>query len=137
MEKSNSLQRFFTLFLAAIITTVFNSISATPLELKKDGGTGTAPNIMSRSKVMTISSTFSDTVVSADLTLPDLTVFFATPVGTATVFVTDQFGAVVYQTAVSTFSTSEVVIPVDGFDAGNYSLHILYGTTNLIGDFEL
>jgi hypothetical protein len=75
--------------------------------------------------------------VTADIIGTDLIVDFTTTVGTAVVSVVDQNGNVVYQTVVDTFSTPEVVIPVDELSSGNYSLKISYGSTHLIGDFQL
>jgi hypothetical protein len=75
--------------------------------------------------------------VTADIIGSDLIVDFTTTVGTAVVSVVDQNGNVVYQTVVDTFSTPEVVIPVDGMSSGDYSLKISYGSTHLIGDFQL
>ena len=100
-------------------------------------------NVVSASKSLSmlsktsLSSANSLITVSADLSGSDLIVDFSTTVGTAVVSVVDQNGNVVYQTVVDTFSTPEVVIPVDGLSSGNYSLKISYGSTNLIGDFQL
>jgi hypothetical protein len=75
--------------------------------------------------------------VTADIIGSDLIVDFTSTVGTAVVSVVDQNGNVVYQTVVDTFSSPEVVIPVDGLSSGAYSLKIAYGSTKLIGTFQL
>ena len=75
--------------------------------------------------------------VTADLIGSDLIVDFSSTVGTAIVSVVDQNGNVMYQTVVDTFSSPEVIIPVDGLSSGNYSVKIAYGSTKLIGDFQL
>jgi hypothetical protein len=75
--------------------------------------------------------------VTADIFETELGVFFSQPVGTAVIKVSDAFGSVIYQTIVDTNVTPDVYIPLDGFDSGSYVLRISYGTTNLIGEFEL
>lgn len=75
--------------------------------------------------------------VTADVVGTELIVDFTTSVGTAYVSVVDANGSVVYQTVVDTYSTPEVVIPIDGLSSGKYSLKISYSSTNLTGDFQL
>ena len=102
---------------------------------KDDPGTGTlCPLSFSKARTLT-SSTYIP--VTANVVGTELIVDFTTTVGTAYVSVVDQSGNVVYSTVVDTFSTSEVVIPVDGLSSGKYSLKISYGTTRLTGDFQL
>ncbi len=110
---------------------------------KDDPGPGTQPNIitpmsnMTRFKSSTTTSSLNYIPVNADVVGSELIVDFAISVGTAYVSVVDNNGNLVYQTVVDTFSTSEVVIPVDGMSSGKYSLKITYGSTHLIGDFQL
>jgi hypothetical protein len=111
------------------------------------GNGGTSPNIVSSMSTFSAASSSlssskmksSKTVipVTADIVGTDLIVDFTTTVGTAFVTVVDQNGNAVYQTTVDTFSDPELVIPVDGLSSGKYSLKIAYGSTNLIGNFQL
>ena len=106
--------------------------------LKKDDPTiqpnGPAMATMSKAKSLSFSTYVP---VTATVVGTELIVDFTTTVGTAYVSVVDQSGNVVYSTVVDTFSTSEVLIPVDGLSSGKYSLKISYGTTRLTGDFQL
>lgn len=110
--------------------------------IRRDDPTGGSPSApamatMSKTKSLSSTSTSSFIPVSADIVGTELIVDFSAIVGTAYVSVVDQSGNVVYQTVVDTFSTPEVIIPVDGLSSGKYSLKISYGTTKLTGDFQL
>jgi hypothetical protein len=134
MKKINF--RFLGLFV--LLLSVFsNQVVFADIIIRKDDGTGLQPNnVLSKSRTLSLSSnTFI--AVTADVVGADLIVDFGTSVGTALVSVVDQNGNVVYQTSVDTFNTSEVIIPVDGLSTGKYSVKISYGSTKLIGDFNL
>ena len=108
--------------------------------LKKDDPTIQPNSATSMSSMLkTKSSSTASTVipVSADIINSELIVNFSSIIGTATVSVVDVNGFVVSQTIVDTFTTSEVIIPVDGLSSGKYSLKISYGTTKLTGNFQL
>jgi hypothetical protein len=77
-----------------------------------------------------------DVLVSATIDATDLSIYFETTVGEATITVTDDSGQVVYQESVDTDSTSEFHIPVDQWTSGNYTLIIAYDTTVLRGNFQ-
>lgn len=124
---SSVLVIFFSMFL--------NQVVAGDIIIRRDDDMGSIPNRVARMSTFTSSSTTFITI-SANLTETDLIVDFSTPVGTAVVSVVDESGNVVYQTTVDTFIDSEVIIPVDGLNSGNYSLKISYDSTNLIGDFQ-
>jgi len=134
MKKINF--RFLALFV--LLLSVFSNqvVFADIIIRKDDQNPGTTPNGVSKFKTLSLSST-SFIAVTADIVGTDLIVDFGTSVGTAFVSVVDQNGAVVYQTSVDTFSTSEVIIPVDGLSTGKYSVKISYGSTKLIGNFNL
>lgn len=103
-----------------------------PVLLKKDDpGQGT--QILSRS----LSKSISEISVSATLTDTELVIDFTNPVGIATITVEDQNGNAVYQDVVDTNSTLETVIETGNLDSGNYTIHISYGTTKLVGSFQL
>jgi len=134
MKKIN----FRFLGLLVLLLSVFsNQVVFADIIIRKDDGTGLQPNnVLSKSKAMSLSST-AFIAVTADVVGTDLIVDFGTSVGTALVSVVDQNGNVVSQTSVDTFSTSEVIIPVDGLSTGKYSVKISYGSTKLIGNFNL
>jgi len=141
MKKIN----FRLLGLFVVFLSVFSNqvVFADIIIRKDDQGPGTTPTVQSKLRTLSLSSqtlslsskTFIP--VTADLIGSDLIVDFSTSVGTAFVSVVDLNGNVVYQTSVDTFSTQEVIIPVDGLNSGKYSVKISYGSTNLIGDFNL
>ena len=119
MKKIN----FRFLGLLVLLLSVFsNQVVFADIIIRKDDGTGLQPNnVLSKSKAMSLSST-AFIAVTADVVGTDLIVDFGTSVGTALVSVVDQNGNVVSQTSVDTFSTSEVIIPVDGLSTGKYSV---------------
>ncbi|MDP4238807.1 MAG: DUF3244 domain-containing protein [Bacteroidota bacterium] len=135
MKKINF--RFLAFFVVLLSVFPSQSAFADLIIIRKDGGnSGTQPNVLSTTRTLSLS--YSSVIpVMADINGSDLTVDFSTTVGTAYVSVVDQNGNVVYQTSVDTFSTSEVIIPVDGLASGHYSLKIAYGSTKLIGNFQL
>jgi hypothetical protein len=132
-------------FFVVLICVFSNQVVFADIIIRKDNTDPTTQpnNIVSASKSLSmgsktnLSSVNSLISVTADLIGSDLIVDFTSTVGTAFVSVVDQNGNVVYQTVVDTFSTPEVVIPVDGMSSGDYSLKISYGSTHLIGDFQL
>jgi len=125
-------------FFVVLLSVFSNQVVFADIIIRKDDpAPGSAPNtIMSTARTLSLRSS-SFISVAADVVGTDLIVDFGTSVGTALVSVVDQNGNVVYQTSVDTFSTSEVIIPVDGLSTGKYSVKISYGSTKLIGDFNL
>jgi hypothetical protein len=67
----------------------------------------------------------------------NITLNFLYPVGVAQVTLENENGDVVYQEAVNTYSTLDAAIDTQNLDGGVYTLKISYGSTNLVGDFEL
>ena len=138
MKKINfRLLGFFVVFIFAFS----NQVLSGDVLIRRDGDQGNQPNalVSSLSTSSKTSSLSSKTVipVTADVVGSELIVDFSTTVGTAYVSVVDANGNVVYLTTVDTFSTPEVVIPLDGLSSGKYSVKISYGSTKLIGDFKL
>lgn len=84
-------------------------------------------------------STFVDTDIALKATVDNsnLAVYFDWAVGEATIIVYDENQNVVYQTVADTDSILDVFIPSDYWSTGDYTITISYGTTNLIGDFQL
>jgi hypothetical protein len=73
--------------------------------------------------------------VSATISETELSVYFDSPVGNATITVYDAYDNVVSQETVDTYSTSEVFIVADTWASGNYTLKVSYRTTTLSGIF--
>jgi len=107
------------------------------ISLKKDNpGPGGVPNITNSLKTTSL-RTMSILPVSADVINDELVVDFSSAVGNATISVVDQYGNTIYLSTINTYSSSELAIPVTGWGSGSYTLKISYGTTNLIGSFQL
>jgi len=140
MKKINV--KLLSFFIVSLLVFSNQVIFAGIIIRKDDPAPGTQPNnILSASATVSAKSyslrAQSYISVSADVVGSELYVDFSTTVGTAFVSVVDQNGSVVYQTVVDTYSTSEVVIPVDGLASGQYAVKISYGSTHLIGNFQL
>jgi hypothetical protein len=73
--------------------------------------------------------------VSAAIDANYLSVYFDSPLGNATITVTDSFGQIIAQQVVDTNTTTEVLIPIDTWDTGDYIIIVRYGTTTLGGEF--
>ena len=124
-------------FFVVLLSVFSNQVVFADIIIRKDDpAPGGVPNNITSLKTFSLSST-TFIPVTADLVGTELIVDFSTTVGTAFVSVVDKKGNVVYQTSIDTFSTSEVIIPVDGLSSGKYSVKISYGSTKLIGDFNL
>ena len=136
MKKINfRLSGLFVLFLCVFSSQV---VFAGDIIIRKDDpAPGGSPNIVTFSARTFSLSSNSFIPVTADITGSDLVVDFSRTVGTAFVSVVDHSGNVVYITTFDTYSSPELIIPVDELDKGKYSLKISYGSTNLIGDFKL
>jgi len=75
--------------------------------------------------------------VSATIDATELAIYFEESVGDATITVYDASSNVVYQEVVDTDASLEVIISTSTWLSGDYTLTITYGTTNLIGDFQI
>lgn len=75
--------------------------------------------------------------VSATISETELSVYFESSVGDAIITVYDASNEVVYQQTVDTDSTREVYIPSGTWVSGNYTITVSYGTTDLIGEFQM
>lgn len=75
--------------------------------------------------------------VSATISETELSVYFESSVGDATITVYDDDNNIVSQETVDTDSTSEVFIATDAWASGNYTITVSYGTTDLIGEFQM
>jgi len=134
MKKLNSLLFSTCMLLATALP--FQNAFAVDVPLKKgDTGAGTIPS----SSTLRVSSfrTVAITPVYADLSYTELTLNFNLPIGNALVTVEDEMGGIVYVYSIDTNSSSELIIPIDGWESGNYTLTITYGSKTLNGSFEL
>ena len=107
------------------------TVFAVDVPLKKgDTGAGGVNLMLSRSVSAAIP-------ISVSLDDTELGIFFNKSGGDAQVTIVDETGNVVYQEVIDSNSTTETYIEVGGFDSGNYSLQITYGSTKLVGTFQL
>ncbi len=128
MKKLNSL--FFIIAMMLLSSIPFQTASAGYVLLKKDNmNPGSEPDYTQKAPVR----------IALDVTQndADVTLNFLYPVGAAQVTVENENGEVVYQEAVDTFTTLDALIDTQNFDGGVYTLKISYGSTNLVGEFEL
>ena len=140
MKKFNFLLCSIFLMLVCIIP--FQNLFAIDVPLNKDDPAGANnPRITTSLSTYSLMSTSTITetanTVTVDLTGNELTLNFNNQVGVAQISIVDQSGFIVYQDAVDTYSTSNLVIPVDTWESGKYTIKITYGTTSLSGSFRL
>jgi len=131
MKKINS--ALCSVFVTLICLFSVQAVFAVDLPLKKgnsDSGTVGGSYMLSK-------SVFTVIPVSASLDDTELGIFFNKSVGVTQVTIVDETGNVVYQEVIDGNSTTETYIEVGGFDSGNYSLQITYGSTKLVGTFQL
>jgi len=62
---------------------------------------------------------------------------FLYPTGSATITITDDFGAVVYLVTIDTSIQPDLYIPIDIWDGGSYHISIQYGCNTITAEFEL
>ena len=109
-------------------TLVFSQFVFAGGPLKDDGGQGTTPIEGVQSSVSS-EMTYSINDITIDMLASDLMINFNSPIGIATVSIKDINGNIAYQTTVDTNSTSEVIVPIDLLDEGNYTVTVTYGST--------
>jgi hypothetical protein len=98
--------------------------AANPIVITKDPPPPPLPN--SFTQELPVSATISET---------QLSVYFESSVGDATITVYDANDNVVSQETLDTYSTTEIIIATDTWASGNYTIKITYGTTALSGIF--
>lgn len=128
-------------FSALLFSLLYPQVVLADLPLKKDdpvpGDVSPGMNsIKSYSRTFTL-STQSVYPVTADIINGELGIFFDYPVGIAYVTITDGNGNVVALETVDTYTVYDLYIPINDLISGNYTLRISYGTTKLIGEFQL
>jgi hypothetical protein len=127
MKKINS--SLCSIFMLLVCAFSVQSVFAIEVPLKKNDPGGIGPMMMTRS--------VSVIPVSVDLNDTELGIFFSNSVGVANITIVDQSGAVVYQEVLDTNSTRSTSIETGGFDSGNYTVKISYGSTTFVGAFQL
>ena len=134
---TNFMKKIQSVLFSILFTSVFflplQSVFAVDVPLSKgDPATSQFPgtSMLTRS-VLTIIP------VSVSLNGTELGIYFSRSVGVAQITIEDVTGAIVYQEVIDTNSTLQTVIETGGFDSGNYTLRITYGTTKLVGTFQL
>lgn len=75
--------------------------------------------------------------ISATISETELSVFFDSVVGLATIKVYDAYNNIISLEIVDSATTSEVFIAANTWASGNYTLEITYGTTILSGVFTV
>ncbi len=75
--------------------------------------------------------------VSASISETELAVYFEPSVGDATITVYDADNNILYQETIDTDSNSSVFVSSSSWSTGSYSITISYGTTSLIGYFDM
>jgi hypothetical protein len=115
----------FIFFLAFFAFLFCSWISAgNPIVITKDPPPSPTPNSLTQE--LTVSATISET---------QLSVYFESSVGEATITVYDANENIVSQETVDTYSTADVFIATDTWASGNYTIKVSYGTTDLSGEF--
>lgn len=127
MKKLSSLFFIIAMILLSIIP--FQTASAGYVQLKKDNpNPGSEPDYNLAPVSIALEVTQNET---------DVTLNFLYPVDAAQVTVENESGEIVYMETVDTFTTLDAAIDTQNFDGGVYTLKISYGSTNLVGEFEL
>ena len=120
----------FSILMLVLFTLPFQSVSAKDVPIKsEDPSDWNIPSNGSRAPVRI--------ALEVSQNDADVTLNFLYPVGAAQVSIENENGDVVYQEAVDTYSTLDASIDTQNFDGGVYTLKISYGSTNLVGEFEL
>jgi len=132
MKKLNSF--LFSIFMMLVCILPFQSSFAVDVPLKK-GDPGSVGGNAMINRLFSLSSAFLP--VTASLDYGELDLNFSDPVGIVHISVVDQNGSVVYSEIIDTDSTLETIIETTGWDNGDYTLKVVYGSTSLYGDFQL
>jgi len=112
-----------------LATLVFSQFVFAGDYIKKgdDDGSTDINGVVSNSSILESSLLVSD--ITIDMLASDLMINFNSPIGIATVTINDINGNIAYQTTADTNSTSEVIVPIDLLDEGNYTVTVTYGST--------
>jgi len=75
--------------------------------------------------------------LTASYTTEEANLNFIYSVGITTITISDESGAVIYMVTLDTSAQSNLYIPFDMWDSGNYLITIQYGSITLKGIFAL
>lgn len=75
--------------------------------------------------------------LTADISPTELYLHFTTAVGVADITVTDGDGVILHSALFDTEAYSELYIPVDMWNSGDYTVTISYGSIILEGKFDI
>ncbi|MDD3321735.1 MAG: DUF3244 domain-containing protein [Paludibacter sp.] len=118
----------FTALLAVFSSGIAN---ATEILLNRNPPPPPVPRILSCNQ----SVSFYILPVSATIDETELTVYFDTSVGIATITVYDEWNNVIAMEELDTDSGISLSIPSSDWEAGTYTIFISYENTNLNGNF--
>jgi hypothetical protein len=136
MKKVNLRNFSVTALLLLLASTNLWSIDY-PLK-KDDTGPGTVSLLVPKSSSPSMSRRVKEVIpVSMDVDGQELGIFFDYAVGGALITIEDVNGVVVFSTVVDTTSEKDFYFPIDELESGEYTLRIKYGSTKLIGGFDL
>lgn len=111
-----------------LATLVFSQFVFAGVPLKGDTDPGSVPHAPASSTTFSeMSASMND--ITIDMLGNGLIVSFNSPIGIATATIKDINGNIAYQTTVDTNSTSEVIVPIDLLDKGDYTVTVAYGST--------
>lgn len=75
--------------------------------------------------------------LTADISPTELYLHFTTAVGVTNITVTDGDGVILHSALFDTEANSELYIPVDMWNSGDYTVTISYGSIILEGKFDI
>jgi hypothetical protein len=128
MKKLNSMP--IGIFMLFVCVLSVQSIIANDVPLKSDNN----PNTIQTPRP---SRAPQQVAVRVSLNDYEMSVNFNTAVGVAQIYIEDVNGGIVYQDAIDTNANSQYIFDTYGWDAGVYTLRIIYGSIALKGYFEL
>lgn len=111
-----------------ILLSVFTSISAKEVVIEKQKSENIDPG---RPRVPVLIP------LTADISPTELYLHFTTAVGVTDITVTDGDGVILHSALFDTEANSELYIPVDMWNSGDYTVTISYGSIILEGKFDI
>jgi len=124
--------RQFVICFIAFLSLSLSSITcyaSTPIEIPVKSPDTSNPNGQTRAPFsIPLTASYTSDVLSFN---------FLYPTGSATITITDDFGAVVYLVTIDTFIQPDLYIPVDIWDGGSYHISIQYGCNTITAEFQL
>lgn len=129
MKKTKILPQLIIVGIFSILTTQLSYAVDVPLKRDQNRAADNTNGNASRSRVyIPISSTFE---------YSELSLFFESNVGMCTVSVVDENDNVEFLEIIDTDNESEFWFDFSDLNSGTHYLKIIYGSMNLIGEFEV